>query len=84
MSEHAVIANRCAETTEGDAEQRHANNLEARHWEEDQAYDRENVNEYEIGENAFFAVDRLPEGAVPGALLLRYGQFHVLSGDLLC
>src|SRR5260370_32756581 len=29
MSEHAVIANRCAETTEGDAEQRHSNNLEA-------------------------------------------------------
>src|SRR5260370_37628830 len=84
MSEHAVITDRRTETAEGDAEQRHANNLEARHWEEDQAYDRENVNENEISEDAFFSVDQLPERPVPGALLLRYGQFHVLSGDLLC
>jgi hypothetical protein len=84
VGEHAVITDRRTETAEGDAEQRHANNLEAWHWEEDQSDDRKNVNENEISENAFFSVDGLPEGPVPGALLLRYGQFHVLSGDLLC
>jgi len=41
------------------------------------------VNEDEISEDAFLAMNRFPEGPVPGALLLRYGQFHVFSGDLL-
>jgi hypothetical protein len=41
------------------------------------------VYEDEIGEDALFAMDGFPEGPVPGALLLRYGQFHVFSGDLL-
>src|SRR5260370_1306985 len=81
---HSRSCGRRTETAEGDAEQRHANNLEAWHWGEDQSDDRKNVNEDEISENAFFGVDRLPEGPIPGALLLRYGQFHVLSGDLLC
>ena len=84
VGEHAVITDRGAETAKGNTEQRHANNLEAWHREEDQPDDRENVNEDDISEDAFFAVDGLPEGAVPGALLLRYGQFHVLSGGLLC
>jgi hypothetical protein len=28
-------------------------------------------------------MDGFPEWPIPGALLLRYGQFHILSGDLL-
>jgi len=30
------------------------------------------MDQDEIGEDAFFAVDGFPEGAVPGARLLRY------------
>jgi len=41
------------------------------------------VNKDEISEDAFLAMNGFPEGPVPGALLLRYGQFHVFSGDLL-
>ena len=84
MGEHAVIADGRAETAKSDAEQSHADNLEAWHWEEDQPDDRENVNEDDISEDGFFAANGFPEGPVPGALLLRYRQFHVLSGDLLC
>jgi len=51
--------------------------------EEDQADNGKSVYEDEIGEDALFAMDGFPEGPVPGALLLRYGQFHVFSGDRL-
>jgi hypothetical protein len=41
------------------------------------------VDENEKGKDAFFTMNGFPERPVPGALLLRYGQFHVVSGDLL-
>ena len=83
MREHAVIANRGAEAAESDAEHSHADNLEAWHGEKYQADHGENMNEDEISEDALFAMDGFPKGSVRGALLLRYGQFHNLSGDLL-
>ncbi len=83
VREHPVIANRGAEPAEGDAEQSHADNLEAWHGEKNQADDGKSVNEDDISEDAFLAMNGFPEGPIPGALLLRYGQFHILSGGLL-
>jgi len=83
VREHTMIADSGAETAKGNAEQSHAHNFEAWHGEEDQTDDRKNVYEDEISEDAFLAMNGFPEGPVPGALLLRYRQFHVLSGDLL-
>src|SRR6266704_1387005 len=83
VREHAVIADGGDETAKGNAEQSHADNLEAWHRKEDQTYNAKNVNEDEISEDTFFAMHGFPEGPVPGALLLRYDRFHVLSGDLL-
>jgi len=83
VREHTVIADCGAETAKGDAEQSHADNFETGDRKEYQPDDRKNVNENEISEDAFFAMNWFPEGPVPGALLLRYGQFHILSGDLL-
>src|SRR6266404_2549802 len=83
VREHPVIANRGAEPAEGDAEQSHADNLEAWHGEKNQADDGKSVNEDDISEDAFLAMNWFPEGPIPGALLLRYGQFHILSGGLL-
>src|SRR5882672_7663806 len=73
VSEHAVVADGGAEAAEGDAQYRHADDFEAGNWEKDQPDDCKNVDQDEIGEDAFFAVDGFPEGPVPGALLLRYG-----------
>ena len=84
VGEHTVVADGGAEAAEGNAEQGHANDFEAGDREKDQTDDRKSVDQDDIGEDAFFAADGFPEGAVPGALLLRCGQFHVFSGDLLC
>jgi len=83
VRQHAVIADGRAEPAKGDAEQSHADNFEVWHGEEDQTDNGKNVNKNEIREYSFFAMYGFPEGPVPGALLLRYGQFHILSGDLL-
>jgi hypothetical protein len=83
VGKHAVIANGGAETAKGNTEQSHADNLEAWHRKKDQTHDGKNVNENQISEDAFFAMNGFPEGSVPRALLLRCGQFHVVSGDLL-
>src|ERR1700704_3099831 len=71
VGQHAVITDGRAETAKGDTEQSHANNLEAWQRKEDQSDPGKNVNENEISKDAFFAVDRFPEGPVPGAILLR-------------
>src|SRR5882762_2121300 len=73
VGEHAVVADGGAEAAEGDAQYRHADDFEAGNWEKDQPDDCKNVDQDEIGEDAFFAVDGFPEGPVPGALLFRYG-----------
>src|ERR1700730_13605261 len=72
VSQHAVIADGCAAAAQGDAEHSHADNLEAGQRKQDQPDDCENMDQQEIGEDAFFAVDGLPEGPVPRALLSRY------------
>jgi hypothetical protein len=77
MGEHAVIADRGAKATQSDAEQSHADNLEAWHGKEDETDDCKTMNEDKISEDAFLAMNGLPEGTIPGALLLRYGQFHM-------
>ena len=73
VGEHAVVADGGAQTAKGNAEQSHADNLEAWHGKEDQTGDGKNVNENEKSKDAFFAMDGFPEGPVPGAFLLRYG-----------
>src|SRR5467141_833136 len=73
VGEHAMVADGGAEAAEGDAQYRHAGDFEAGNREKDQTDDRKNVDQDEIGEDAFFAVDGFPEGPVPGALLVRYG-----------
>jgi len=83
VREHTVIADRGAQPAKGDTKQGHADNLEVWDGKKDQTDDRKNVNEDDISEDAFFAMDGFPEWPIPGALLLRYGQFHILSGDLL-
>jgi hypothetical protein len=83
VRKHAVIADRGAETAKGDAEQSHADDLKAWHREKNQTDDGKNVNENDISEDSFLAVNGFPEGSIPGALLLRCGQLHILSGDLL-
>ncbi len=83
VREHAVIADRGAQPAKGNAEQGHADNLKVWHGKKDQTDDCKNVNENEISEDAFLAMDGFPEGPVPRALLLRYGQFHILSAELL-
>src|SRR5207245_9329565 len=83
VSRHAVIADRRAQPTKGNAEQGHAYNLDAWHGKNDQTDDCKNVNENEISEDSFLAMDGFPEGPVPRARLLRYGQFHILSAELL-
>src|SRR6266404_6622246 len=84
VGEHAVVADGGAEAAEGDAQYRHADDFEAGNREKDQTDDRKSMDQDEIGEDAFFAMDGFPKGAVPRTLLLRCGQFHVFSGDLLC
>jgi len=73
VGQHAVVADGGAQTAKGNAEQSHADNLEAWQREEDQTDDGKNVNENEKSEDAFFAMDGFPKGPVPGAFLLRYG-----------
>src|SRR5438046_9768784 len=66
VGEHAVIADGRAQTAKSDAEQSHADNLEAWHREEDQPDDCEHVNEDDISEAGLFAANGLPEGTAPG------------------
>src|SRR6266850_2252453 len=73
VGEHAVVADGGAEAAESDAKYRHTDDLEAWNREKDQTDDRENVDQDKIGEDAFFAVDGFPKGAVPGARFLRCG-----------
>src|SRR5882672_4670020 len=71
VGKHAVVANRSAKAAEGDAQYRHADHFEAGDRKKNQPDDRKNVDQDEVGEDAFFAVDGFPKGAVPGALWLR-------------
>src|SRR5579859_1344407 len=85
VREHAVIANRRAEPAECGEKHGHAKNLEAWNGKENQAHDGKNVNEDQVGENAFLAVNRFPKGTVPGMRLwrlLRQANFHGFSDDL--
>jgi hypothetical protein len=84
VGEHAVVADGSAQAPKGDAQYRHADNFAAGNRKKDQTSDRKSMNQHDISEDALFATDGFPEGTVPRALLLRCGQFHVFSGDLLC
>src|SRR5215467_15468638 len=83
MREHAVIANRCAKPAKCCEEQRHTKDLQAWERKKDQTSNGKNVNQDQVGENAFFPVNRLPEWTVPRLRrLLRQANFHVFSDDL--
>ena len=85
MRQHAVITNRRAEPAKCGEEHRQTKNLEARHGKKDQADDGKNVNEDQVSENAFLAVNRFPKWPFPRVYLwrlLRQANFHVFSDDL--
>jgi len=85
VREHAVITDGRAESAESSEEKGHAEDLEARQRKKNHTDDRKHVNDDEVSENTFFAVDRFPERAVPRLRLrrlLRGAKFHGFSGDL--
>src|SRR6266852_3911811 len=82
VREHAVITNGGAESAESDEEQRPAADLKTRQGKEDQPDHRENVNQDEIGKDAFFAANRFPERPIPRPSLLRRAKFHFVSEEL--
>jgi hypothetical protein len=82
VSKQAVVADRSAQATEGDEQQAHAKNLKAGNRKQDQANERERVNNNEKSEHAFFSADRFPEGPLPRTRFLRGTEFHVVSNEL--
>ncbi len=85
VREHSVITNRRAESAESGEEKGQAEDFEARQRKKNQADDRKHVNDDEVSENAFLAMDGFPKRAVPGLRLrrlLRDAKFHEFSGDL--
>ena len=85
VREHAVIANRGTESAECSEEHRQTEDFEAWDGKKDQADNGQDVNEDQIGENAFLAVNGLPKRTVPRLRLrrlLRQADFHVISDDL--
>src|SRR5215470_3863598 len=85
VREHAVITHRSAKPAERSKEHCQAQNLETRQRKQNQSDDAKNVNQDQVSENAFFAVNRFPKRTVPGLhlrRLLRCTDFHVLSDGL--
>src|SRR5215831_3206250 len=85
VREHAMIANGRAKPAQCCKEHGHSQNLKAWDWKENQADDGKNMNENQVSENAFFAVNRLPKRPLPRMRLwrlLRQANFHVFSDDL--
>src|SRR5262249_41500456 len=85
MSEHAVITNGRSEPAQRGEEQRHTKDLQAWEREKDQTSNGKNVNQDQVGENAFFPVHGLPKRPMPRLRrwrLLRQADFHVFSDDL--
>src|SRR5215831_19700914 len=85
VRQHPVVTNRRAKAAERCEQHSQAKDLEAGEWEKNQPDDGKNVNEDQVGKNAFLAVNRLPKRTVPRMRLwrlLRHAQFHVFSDDL--
>jgi hypothetical protein len=82
VRQHAVIANRGAQSAERDKRQRRNENLPVRQREKDQAHNCQHMNQHKIRENAFFTVYWLPKGTFPRPNFLRCSEFHDFSADL--
>jgi hypothetical protein len=65
VCQQAVITHSCSQAPQTCKEQRESQYFQGRNRKQDEANDCQNMDQDEVGENAFFASHRLPKGPLP-------------------